>query len=621
MQYLKEDDKWVLSLAKYLTEKGYLSLINRKYNEALENYSDAINLNEIQRDKYIQIKDKNLLKKCGDFIQNCRISISCALSCSIIKLMPEIDIHEYNIKLLSEWKKTGLPSLDDDESIIAFLESIRFFPHKINLNNYMNLINKFNITNKKHWSNIVYFLNARKKLLRKKIFEKWSTKPILVRDNLAELIECQTYLSKYFDKLNKENDAINELADKYRYKAFLADDIARAEHFFNKSISLFEILTDNNPDDENYKRDLLFAKARKSEYLAFRHNDLSSRIQYLKSANGYYGRLNDSRAYLARFLFSYYQMKKYIVEDDKFQLGVEVARRIEDDKNKIKISISKYPDVQRLYFICTLIEHFPIKTPKGAEIKKINDIQYYITIGLEHIKPLWEIVYAYSLVMRSVGDNKDLNKFFRESVSLFLQSGSTREIEKVAGRLFFSEPTEKVSQEFIEYLRRDEGQNLEFKASFSIDVRGSLFSGKTIFLNELEEEFLKAIVGFLNSSGGSLILGVLEKRKDLLQFKDKLDEKFNKYIYGVEREYKHDGYDGYIRRIEDILRERIDSNLLSRLEIDKHSLSGHDLIHFIIPRADKWYYLNNEIFFVREHNQTINKKGADADEYKSQNPR
>lgn len=616
-QYLKKDDKWILSMSNYLMLKGNNSLKYRNFNNAIEDYLDSLNLQELQREKYINIKNEELLKKCGKFIKFCTQSIANACACSILNQMSIVDLNQFKKEFILKIKSIGSFKMSDEEVLQSFLSGIAHFEFKISVFDLIDIKNKLTSIDALCLNNIKYYLDRRKKFLRRKVFDRKSIRPQFDRGCLLELSACHYNLSKIYEEKGKRANALLELSHGNRYNAYLSNSIEEIKKYFDRSIALIENI-DMRHSDINYQREFLFAKARKAEYLAFSHDDLGSRIKYLKLADKYFGRLKDPRSYLASFLSLYYKIKQYIVEDNNFQLGIEFARMMIDKENDSKSLLEKYPNTKQLYFICSLIRFFPLRIPKEKELKRINEIQYKITYDGRALKPLWEIIYAYNLLMRSTGDNKDLNRFFKEAIISFLQSGTSRKIEEVASRLFFSEPADKVSKELIDYLRKEEGQNLEFKASFSMDVKAFLFSNKIKYEPEIEEQILKAIVGFLNSSGGSLFMGILEKRKDFLQFKDKLDEKFNKYIFGVEREFKkNENYDVYIRRIEDTIRIRIDPNLPSLLKLQNFSLLGHLLLHIFIPKAKKWYYLDNRKFYVREHNETIIKDGVEADEYKA----
>jgi len=458
-------------------------------------------------------------------------------------------------------------------------------------------------------------------MLRANIFERLSINPITGKENLEELQLCQEYLAEVFGLLEDIPNVVFELSLAYRYKAFLEDDLDKKHELLNKSINIINRLHQQNPKISKTEHELNVALARRAEHLSFNYDNLTKRISYLNEAELYYGKIKDPRSYLIAFLASYFTIKKLIIEDDKIELAIKSATELIDPKIKsLSFLVKQFPDIDVLILTCSLIHYFPLKLPTDSILRELYEIQPKI-LNNKQLFPLWGIVNAYNILLTTIGDNVVLRNYFIDSFKTLIKSGQISDLEEVAKRFIFIGSFEDANPEIIGLLGKDESQMLEFKGSLSLDVNAFLFTDKTTFSKDRELDVLAALVGFLNSSGGNLILGVLEKRDDFMQFKNKFTDKFNKLILGVEREYGKDGYDGFIRKLEDISRSRIHENVPSLLQINKHKIDEHDLVHLIIPSGKNWYYLDNDKFYVREHNQTIEKKGIDADHYKSLNQR
>ncbi len=625
LQYYRGDDKWIITLSRYLDEKAFQYFKNFNYPDALTDSLGCLNLCEIQRDKYVLIEFDELLKKCGNFIKSCKKRIYLTYACILIEKAVEIDYKDFQKRFRSELKNLGFSGVGDEKVNLAFISALPYFAHKFDIYQYQELIAPLT-TDDRFLFHTNLFLRKRKKLLRKSIFEKRSSKPVKSKTYFKEICECQFYLSEILEKLNNNVESKLELASGYRYKAYLVDSTKDKIKYFDESIAILAELRNNNFENasiskEEIEREFLFAKARKSEYLAFITEDLNDRIKHFKSADKNYGNLRDPRSFLVRFLVLYYQVKKYIIQDHNIKLAAKSINNLIDNGFDLAILSKQFPDIQYLINTCRLIKYFPSKKPTEKHLKEINLIQNESMMRTNQLMQLWELIYSYNLLFHAVGDNSELSNFFQATCATILQSGQTEEVEKVVERLFFTAPTDEISKDLIEYLKREEGEHLEFKASWSLDVKKFLFNDKLALTKSIEYGVLKTIVGFLNSSGGLLIIGVLEKRKELLGFKDKYSEKFNKLIFGIEREYKSDGYDGYIRKLEDTIRQRIDVNLLSLRPVNREVVEGHDLIKLDIPLGPKWSSLENDTFYVREYNQTISKKGVDADDYKTKKSR
>lgn len=620
-QYLIKDDKWIITLNRYLQDKAVSLARSKIYDDAIVCYIDCLNLLEVLKEKYISSRREDLSEKISLMIKGIIRNFLGTYAFKLFINIPHIEFDNFEQRLKLELKKLGKFEISDDDIKFAFFLVGGDFPGKINTDDLRNSI--LNLEDKSCLESARYCLRKKQRTSRKQIFENWPGTPSINRDYLRELNEGQMLLVDISRRVGDKIGELTDLAELYEYKAYSENRLEDIIENFDQSISILSNLVDQHPEDESMSRSLIFTKARKAEYLAFFYQDLGERIKQLKRADGFYGLVNDPRSFLASFLSTYYSIKKHIIDDQDIYGGIDIAVKLCGKSEKLTSLCQKYPDVETLIYTCLLVHYYPgpVTPPSDSKLKKLNIIYEKIADKMKSLYPLWSVVNSYNSLIHSMGDNKALSKYFKEAFIAFIKSGKISDMEKVAERLFFVTLTEDVSQEFIEIIGKEEGQELEFKGSFGLNVKKFLFTNKITFETELENEALAAIVGFLNASGGILILGVLEKQKDLPAYKDRVSEKFNKLIFGVEREYPRDGYDGFIRRMEDILRKRIDPNLPSLLKIKKNLIDEHDLVQITIPKGEKWYYLDNEVFFVREHNQTMTKKGGNADEYKLQRAR
>lgn len=172
------------------------------------------------------------------------------------------------------------------------------------------------------------------------------------------------------------------------------------------------------------------------------------------------------------------------------------------------------------------------------------------------------------------------------------------------------------------YLDKDESDLIEFKGSLFLDINRLLLGdGKVIDDNEIcNEGVLKTIVAFLNSKGGEILLGILEKSR----FENADPEKIagypiykDKIIFGIDNEYKKDEWDGYLRRLIEVIENRIgpeilDSELvqIKKLDYEKSYLC---LIK-VIPSEAKQYLLENR-FYIRRGNKTVLLEAKKIDKY------
>jgi hypothetical protein len=188
--------------------------------------------------------------------------------------------------------------------------------------------------------------------------------------------------------------------------------------------------------------------------------------------------------------------------------------------------------------------------------------------------------------------------------------------------------TEAERRPVADYLTEDESETVEVKGSAFTDLapwlRGEQRRQRDPSVTH--KGVLKAMVAFLNSQGGTIVLGALEADK----FPDnpKLEgcPRVGDYICcGVEWDYTKGGnWDRFQRQLHEAIKARLrPSSLTQWYTITRDDVKGKPLclIHVRAP-AQGWYYLDipsetDPHFYVREGNRTIRLSGPEEDDYKN----
>jgi len=171
------------------------------------------------------------------------------------------------------------------------------------------------------------------------------------------------------------------------------------------------------------------------------------------------------------------------------------------------------------------------------------------------------------------------------------------------------------------YLDKEENESLEFKGSLSLDIdRWLKGDGKMCNSSELAKDgVLKTIVAFLNTKGGDILIGVLEKSR----FEDALDDKLadcplyrDKIILGLSNEYGKSGWDGFQQQLLSLIEAHIGGDVIDTelVRFDKKEYEDNDLCHLTVSPAESKQYLGDQ-FFKRRGNKTVKLKGQQIDNY------
>jgi hypothetical protein len=200
-------------------------------------------------------------------------------------------------------------------------------------------------------------------------------------------------------------------------------------------------------------------------------------------------------------------------------------------------------------------------------------------------------------------------------------------------------------------IQSDEAESLEFKATLALNVREFLTKGNREPDPRMIHGVVRGVCGLLNSPrGGTLVIGVLETRRELERAKDKIgyldalhehfayevaettdpDSSFPNALLGVEAEIG-DGLpfadrDAFLNRLTEALRSNIRPNPWAFLRAEIRAIGDKHVCVVAVKPGDTWFYAlsldgKHEEFFVREAGTTRAYSGAESDLFKGANPR
>jgi hypothetical protein len=177
---------------------------------------------------------------------------------------------------------------------------------------------------------------------------------------------------------------------------------------------------------------------------------------------------------------------------------------------------------------------------------------------------------------------------FSESFLQFLKQQSSKKNGKVFAQ------TE--SGEIFAILSADESANLEFKSSLRWDYRENQ-------KNEgLEIACLKTLAAFLNTHGGTLIIGVDDQQK----------------VLGLEKDYmtlKKSGRDAFQVHLYNIVKSRIGTEFCELLEVGFPAADGIEICKVVVQPSAIPAFVDKEKLFYRTGNSTDFAK-TNQDSYK-----
>jgi len=148
-------------------------------------------------------------------------------------------------------------------------------------------------------------------------------------------------------------------------------------------------------------------------------------------------------------------------------------------------------------------------------------------------------------------------------------------------------------------ITKSESKKVEFKSSLRWDVE------KNEYNKELEKAVIKTISGFLNAEGGSLVIGVSDK----------------KVVEGLEKDFQSlpkKNKDGFENHLVQIIRNHLGSQILRLLAINFYKMEDKSICTLKIKRSEEPVFTNingNQEFFVRVGNSTASLSISEAVSY------
>lgn len=154
------------------------------------------------------------------------------------------------------------------------------------------------------------------------------------------------------------------------------------------------------------------------------------------------------------------------------------------------------------------------------------------------------------------------------------------------------------------------------------NLNALLLAGKDIGedLGVLNGGVLKGIVGLLNTHGGDMLVGILEKTKYESVYDEKLADYpvVGKYIvYGINNEYGKDEWDGYLLRLTDWIKSRIGSDVFVEeyIKFRKLRMKGYDVCCISVKPSQSKQFLEGSKFYCRQANKTVELVGPEIDRF------
>lgn len=159
---------------------------------------------------------------------------------------------------------------------------------------------------------------------------------------------------------------------------------------------------------------------------------------------------------------------------------------------------------------------------------------------------------------------------------------------------------ENIKEEILELIKKGESEKLEFKSTF----RTNLYTDEID--RKVEYSALKTIAAFLNSKGGTLLIGVNDSKEIIGTHKDNFA-----------------GTDKFSLHITNLIKSKLGKNAVSLIKIEFMEINKKIIIKIECKKGNKPFFLkssdNEEEFYIRAGPSSVQIKGSELIEYIEKN--
>lgn len=186
-----------------------------------------------------------------------------------------------------------------------------------------------------------------------------------------------------------------------------------------------------------------------------------------------------------------------------------------------------------------------------------------------------------------------------DDYSVFLEKRSEIMFKELKDRIELKHKEDKIGEEIKELILNGENEKLELKSTMRFDMREGIAN------NKLEYVIAKTISSFLNTDGGTLIIGV--------------DDDNN--ILGLEKDFNtlsKKNKDGFELHLRGLIQKYLGENFEKYLKVSFQKVDGEEICIINISKSGKPVFINiegKEEFFVRNGNSSIPKSRQEQSEY------
>ncbi|MGA3110464.1 MAG: ATP-binding protein [Candidatus Bathyarchaeia archaeon] len=302
--------------------------------------------------------------------------------------------------------------------------------------------------------------------------------------------------------------------------------------------------------------------------------------------------------------------------------------KIFSEKKDFSVEIGEFDDLLNHLLFCLWVKKngFPDSCEDNVKyredlyafIKKLLDEDYYRNVLIPfYINKADERESGTSSFLHRLTSSDivklELADYSPEFLSREFSNAQHEFMEEVVKPILNHQPQQPNSK-LKDFLLKDEGQCLEFKATLRYNIKAA-DDGHEMADPVLEKEVLSTICAFLNSEGGTLIIGVKDDDKKVFGLKN--DFRF------LPKKKDKDGFENYLR---ESLVHNVQPYIPRLVKIDFESVGNEEVCIVQVEKSSAPMFLKEKVgnrdiqeLWIRDGNGKRRLDGVDMAEYIKRN--
>ena len=252
--------------------------------------------------------------------------------------------------------------------------------------------------------------------------------------------------------------------------------------------------------------------------------------------------------------------------------------------------------IKKNYFLIIMFSfNFAVAFGLGIEL-----VKYYLKLLLN--QPLSRDIYAYSMQTMTF---VVLGALISSLIGYLYMKYHYKILGKIVSKITEKNPSlfqkqEKLKEEIFKTIKNGENEKMEFKSTFRTNLHTNEIDRK------IEYSVLKTLVAFMNSKGGTLLIGINDSGE----------------IIGIEKD-KFESKDNYALHLTNILKTKIGKKFFNLMNFRFNEIDNKTILTIDCEKSNTPVFIrsptNEEEFYIRIGPSSIQIKGSELIDYIEKN--